>query len=235
MFSRLALVALAALPLVHTQACAAGPNAPFRFESIKSLDDMAMFIRERFALGSPRDELRDAFVAQGKAALRTHPEQAGVEKYVYDINLCDWYIWRWNISADYDAQGNLLQAYVNGSSVFANGTPRRTMPKGGSKNAGLFTATRSRPQAYKGENKIVYLFYDADGDLNTTGDQWVIGGGPSRADPMNMGNVVAYAGVELWRSIFDYGEVGHIARYEGDCAAAEEQMQRRANSPKETK
>jgi len=220
MFSRVAMLALAILPLLHSEGFAAEPNAPFRFESVKSLGDMTAFIRERFALGSSRDELRDTFVMQGKATLRTHPERARVEKYVYDINLCDWYIWRWNISADYDAERKLLQAYVNGGTVFSDGTPQRMMPKGGAKNAGLFSAMRSRPQAYKGEKNVLYLFYDADGDTNTTDDQWVIGGGPSRADPMDMGAIVAYAGVELWRSIFDYGEVGQIARYEGDCAAA---------------
>ena len=27
------------------------------------------------------------------------------------INLCNCYVWRWNVSADYDDQGKLLQAY----------------------------------------------------------------------------------------------------------------------------
>jgi hypothetical protein len=228
MFRRLAWVALATLPLLHTGAYAAELNAPFRFESIKSLDDMAVFIRERFPLGSSRDELRAAFVAQGEATLRTHPEQAGVEKYVYDINLCDWYIWRWNISADYDAHAKLLQAYVNGRVVFPNGTPQKGIPKHDAKNAGLFSAARWRPEAYKGESSIAYFFYDADGDPNTTHDQWVVGGGHSRADPMDMGNIVAYAGVELWRSIFDYGAASRIARYQGDCAAADVVMRKRA-------
>jgi hypothetical protein len=47
-----------------------------------------------------------------------------------------------------------------------------------------------------------------------------------------MGAIVAYARIELWRSIFDYGEVGQIARYEGDCAATEEAMRKRASTLK---
>jgi len=37
---------------------------------------------------------------RGGATLVMHPSRAGVEKIIYDINPCNRYISRWNISAD---------------------------------------------------------------------------------------------------------------------------------------
>src|SRR5262245_51687272 len=61
----------------------------FHFESFETLDDMQKFIEESFPLGSFRNSLRRTFVDDGKATLKLHPTQKGVEKYIYDINLCD--------------------------------------------------------------------------------------------------------------------------------------------------
>jgi hypothetical protein len=103
----------------------AGSGEPFRFESIVDLGDMRQLIEQRFQPGSPRAVLRATFVTEGKGTLKIHPSQAGVEKYIYDINLCRYYIWRWNISADYDAGGHLIQAYVNGDPVFPGGRQKK--------------------------------------------------------------------------------------------------------------
>jgi hypothetical protein len=52
----------------------------FSFEAIRSLDDMQHFVASHFSLGSPQQSLRKIFVAEGKATLKFHPTQAGVEK-----------------------------------------------------------------------------------------------------------------------------------------------------------
>ena len=96
-------------------------QSSFQFESVTTLDDMQRFMRSNFPLGADRASLRKSFIEQGKATLKTHPTQIGVEKYLYDINLCSYYVWRWNISADFDSSGKLLQAYVNGEPVHAAG------------------------------------------------------------------------------------------------------------------
>lgn len=201
----------------------------FQFETVATLDEMTVLIRQRFPLGTPRESLRQTFVAQGQATLRMHPHQTGVEKYIYDINLCDYYIWRWNISADYDDAGKLQQAYVNGNLIYENGKPARVVPTTAEpgKKASIFKMQRPRPEAYKGESSLGYLLFDRDSDVNTTHDQILIGAGPSRADPADMGRMVVYKDVDPWRSIFDADSAKHIARHDGDCAAAERRLQAR--------
>jgi len=73
--------------------------------------------------------------------------------------------------------------------------------------------------------------FDVDGNSKTLGDQELIGSGPSRPDPLNMGNMIKYSG-DPWRSIFDSDEADHIAPYEGDCLAVDQaikQMKSKAN------
>ncbi len=136
---------------------ATGAMSGFQFEDVTTLDDMQQAIRSRFSLGSSRDELRAVFVTEGNATLKPNPLHSNVEKYPYDINLCGYYIWRWNISADYDQQGKLQQAYVNGEPVFANGTQKRTpkdLPAGTAK---ILKGTRLRPEASKGESQLSFI------------------------------------------------------------------------------
>jgi hypothetical protein len=182
---------------------------------------MRGFIERRFPLGSFRDDLRAAFVQQGTATLKTHPTQQGVEKYLYDINLCGYYVWRWNISADYDANGRLLQAYLNALPIFKDGTPKRTVDKKAlpGQKASIFKASRARPEAVNGEKHLAYLLFDRDSDVTTIDDQSLIGAGPSRADPANMGALVTYNDVEPWRSIFDSDKADRILPHPGDCSA----------------
>ena len=98
----------------NSPASSADPPKSFQYEAFVDLDDMRHFLESQFPPGSARAGLRKSFVDDGKGTLVIHPTQAGVEKYVYDINLCRYYVWRWNISADYDASGHLLQSYLNG-------------------------------------------------------------------------------------------------------------------------
>ncbi len=193
----------------------------FQFASVKSLDDMSAYIRKKIALGSTREQLRNIFITQGSATGVAHPQRVGTEKYIYDINLCDYYIWRWNISADFDAQNKLVQAYVNGDIVFTAGSARKSTPQepAAGQSASVTTHQRLRPEAYKGEKSVAYLLFDRDNNSATTDDQSVTGVGPSRADPLNMGDINYYAAVELWRSIFDADEASHISEYQGDCVA----------------
>jgi hypothetical protein len=207
---------------------AAAADRPFKFESISSLDKMNGFIKKKFPLRSDRSKLRRVFVEEGRATLKTHPALKGVEKYIYDINLCGYYVWRWNISADYDAKGRLLQAYVNGPLVFADGTPMRKISASTApgKRANLYKATRPRPEAVKGENVLSFMLYDGDGDAGTVDDQKVIGGGPASADPGSAVQMVVYADVEAWRSIFDSDNAGFIAPFPGDCAAVDRKLEK---------
>jgi hypothetical protein len=206
-----------------TQAYAA---PTFAFESVPALDDMAAFIQSKFQLGASRADLRRTFVEEGHATLKTRPGDPGVEKYIYDIDLCHYYVWRWNISADYDAGGQLRQAYVNGNIVYPAGTPKKvvsTVAEEG-KKAALYRMQRPRPEAYKGEKSLVFMLLDRDSDLKTTDDQMLIGAGPSRPDPMNMGKMVAYSEVDPWRSIFDLDDADRIAPYQGNCADVDKVM-----------
>jgi hypothetical protein len=198
----------------------ADTRTPFRFESIVDLSDMRQLIEQRFQPGSPRAALRATFVTEGKGTLKTHPSQAGVEKYIYDINLCRYYIWRWNISADYDAGGHLIQAYVNGDPVFAGGPQKKDgRALGASARAHIFKVVRPRPEADLGEKELASQVIDGDGDLATIDDQVLFGGGPTRASIGSPGHLYVYSNVEPWRSIFDSDAASAIAHYPGDCEA----------------
>jgi hypothetical protein len=201
----------------------AAGEAPFAFESVTALDDMSSLIQSRFPLGTSRDILRHVFVEEGHGTLKTRADVPGIEKYLYDIDLCHYYVWRWNISADYDASGQLRQAYVNGNIVFADGHPKKIVsmaPEEGKKSA-VYRIQRPRPEAYKGENSLAAILLDRDGNLATTDDQILVGAGPSRADPANMGKMIAYTEVDPWRSIFDADSADRIATYRGSCEAAD--------------
>lgn len=195
----------------------------FRFESFNALEDMQRFMEQKFPLGSSRDSMRKTFVGDGNATLKLHPTQTGVEKYIYDINLCSYYIWRWNISADFDNNGHLLQAYLNGNPVLKDGRPKRDFKQNAtpSKKQSIYRVQRPRPEATKGENSLGFILYDLDSDPKTIDDQALIGAGPSRADPINMGTMIAYREVEPWRSIFDFDNADRIVPYAGDCAKAD--------------
>jgi hypothetical protein len=189
---------------------------------------MEQFIRMELPLGTNRDTMRLTFVNAGRATLKIHPTQKGVEKYIYDINLCEYYVWRWNISADYDTAGRLLQAYVNAWPVFPNGKPPRDPREGISpdQNAAIYELQRPRPEARKGESSLCFLLLTSDPSLKMIDDQLFIGGGPTRADPLNMGTLKIAKG-EPWRSIFDFDDTAFVAPYPGDWAAVDKEIEKR--------
>lgn len=212
----------------------ADSSSSFHFEKVESFHEMFDFFRKKFPLGSPKNDLRRVFVEDGKATLKEHPKDIGIEKYIYDINLCSYYIWRWNISVDYDQIGHLQQAYINGNTVFPEGKQKKSLNKESidNKSSKIFQAVRLRPEAHKGQSSLAYLLFDVDVNSKTLGDQELIGSGPSRPDPLNMGNMIVYNGVDPWRSIFDSDEADHIAPYAGDCVAVDQainQMKSKAN------
>lgn len=214
----------AALPLLAALAlslpAAAQEAASFRFEDIVSLDAMKTTLRDAFPAGTPRATLQRALAQEGGASQRAHPRRAATEKYLYDINICDAYIWRWNISADYDAAGALLQVWVNGDPVHAAGPQKIDVASLRSNGkAAIYKGTRARPEAHKGEKQLAYMMFDADANLETQDDQLVIGGGPTRPMPGTATKLYAYSGVELWRSIFDPDPADRIHRYRGMCPA----------------
>lgn len=203
------------------------PTAPatesFRFERIDSLEDMQTELRHTFRVGSPRATLRRQFVEAGGATLIAHPGRAGTEKYIYDIDLCGYYVWRWNISADFGDEGGLRQLYLNGEPVLADGESEPAFDAAAARqNSGtrVFQMSRPRPEAARGEASLGFILIDGDGDLTTQDDQRLIGGGPTRPHAANLGRLHAY-NVAWWRSIFDSDAAGRIVPYSGDCAAAE--------------
>lgn len=215
---------LFALSLVlYSTAAPASADPAFTFDSVSTLDDMTSLIRSRFQLGTSRSALRRAFVDEGHATLGINAAASNVEKYIYDIDLCHYYVWRWNISADYDESGRLLQAYVNGNIVFPDGSAKKIVAKvaESGKKASIYRLQRPRPEAYKGENFLGFLLFDRDSDQATKDDQALIGSGPSRADPANMGKMIVYSDVDPWRSIFDFDPADHIASYAGSCETAD--------------
>jgi hypothetical protein len=212
-------IALVALLLIFCGTTVTSAESTFTFESVVTLDDMSTLVREKFPLGTSRANVRRTFVEAGHATLKPKAGDSSVEKYIYDIDLCHYYIWRWNISADYDASDQLRQAYINGDIVFPNGNPKKVISKVAEegKTASISMVIRPRPEAYKGESLLSFLLFDTDSDPRTTDDQALIGGGPSRADPMNMGKLIAYTDVDPWRSIFDFDVADRIVPYQVDC------------------
>jgi hypothetical protein len=208
-----------ALFLVLCGVRVASAESTFSFESAETLDDMSSLIRSKTPLGSSRENVRKIFVEEGRATLKVKKDDSSVEKYIYDIDLCHYYIWRWNISFDYDGTDQLRQAYVNGNTVFPHGNPKKVIPKFAEegKKASIYRMQRPRAEAYKGESSLVFLLFDRDSDPSTTDDQALIGAGPSRADPINMGKLVTYTDVEPWRSIFDFDAADRIVPYQGNC------------------
>lgn len=181
---------------------------------------MHKFVRTTFGTGSAKLQLRRIFVEQGDATMIEHPTVANVEKYIYDINLCDLYIWRWNISADFGDSGDLRQLYVNGEAMLDGSAQDALAPKPDKNhpNTTIYRGSRPRPEAIKGESVLGFVLIDADGDLTTTYDQMLAGGGPTRADPNNFGNMHGSV-VVPWRSIFDSDAARTIVRFEGQCPA----------------
>ena len=201
----------------------ASADPTFTFDSVSTLEDMTSLIRSRFPLGTSRSALRRTFVEEGHATLGINAGASNVEKYIYDVDLCHYYIWRWNISADYDQSGKLLQTYVNGNIVFPDGSPKKIVAKvaESGKKASIYRLQRPRPEAYKGENSLGFLLFDRDSDQATKDDQALIGSGPSRADPANLGKMIVYLDVDPWRSIFDFDSAERIASYTGSCDTAD--------------
>lgn len=192
----------------------------FRFESVRTLEEMHQFVRTTFRTGSAKLQLRRLFVEQGDATMIEHPTVANVEKYIYDINLCDVYIWRWNISADFGDGGDLRQIYVNGEAMLDDSAQDALAPKPDKNDPSttVYKGSRPRPEAFRGESTLSFILLDADGDLTTTYDQMLAGGGPSRADPNDLGKMHASV-VIPWRSIFDSDEARTIVPFEGQCPA----------------
>lgn len=196
--------------------------ARFSFESIKTVTAMEEYVLDNLPLGTQREDVQRVFVLQGRATLRNHPSQKDVEKYLYDINLCEYYIFRWNISADYDDKGSLVQAYINGVPVFPDGKAKRPLPQPTAGNkAKIIKASRDWPQAKKGGMHLAYMLFDADGDTGTADDQFIQGLGATNVDPANFGPGIRYSDVELWRSIYDDDISNDIAQYSGSCKEAD--------------
>lgn len=189
---------------------------PFDFMDITTISEMETYLKAKFPLGTTRDDVRKVLVGEGKATLLAHPRAYGVEKYLYDVNLCYYYMFRWNISADYDTDGKLLRMYLNGNELYGAQDPIMDTALQDKVNTyvkqRIIRVRRPRPEAYKGEGDIRGLIYDRDGDMGTADDQKAITAGPSRADPLDMGTEVIYKDVLPWRSILDHDNALSIGK-----------------------
>lgn len=194
----------------------------FDFFEVATVDEMRNLAAKRFPAGMPREDVRRALIEEGGARLFEHPEDDGVEKYVFDINLCRLHVFRWNLSADYGPDGALEQFYVNGLHTIPGGgdiTRTRAKPdKDGTVHK--LVSIMPRPEADLGDKAIQFEGYDYDGDGATTLDQSVVVFGPSRADPHDFGRRYRYANVERWRSIVDGFTLEDVREWPGACPTA---------------
>jgi len=196
-------------------------SAEFRFPKYVSLEEMRSYLSQNFEKGDDANKLRNIFIDQGGASYYIHPEHPRVEKYIYDINLCRLYVWRWNISADYDENLKLVSLYLNGEPVpgLSDGT-NGIVPVANENEVlveQILRGSRPRPEADLGENSLGFLINDRDASSNRIDDLVIVGAGPSRADPNNLGRMVAYTNVALWRSIFDFDPASSIAQFSEEC------------------
>jgi hypothetical protein len=211
---------------------AADVDAPFRFEAIDSLDAMTRFVHQRFVIGTLRDDLRRVFVTDGQATLVANPVAASTEKYVYDIDLCGYYVWRWNVSADYGPDHRLLQAWVNGEPVYADGPQKGTPPTDATgRNQAVVKGVRERPEAIKGESSLVYTILDPDVASKSAHRTYLTGTGPSKPNPVDFGATHVYTNVDPWRSIFDTDPASEIVGYDRSCRTVDATLKRMFTKP----
>lgn len=197
----------------------------FSFNDVVSIEDMENLIIDQFPLGSARSDVVETFVEQGGAVAERHPTRGHVERYTYDIDLCGYYLWRWNISADYSDADKLTQVYVNGKRTHPDGTAPRSIPELPNDGKGhIFRAIEERQLAVRGENEIHFIAVDVDKDLATIEDQWISVATPGRADPLNLGKVVAYNAVERWRSVVHGSPSKSAPKFAGDCKKIVKQL-----------
>lgn len=194
------------------------PAADFSFHSVVSLDEMHASLQNAFPLGASRSDLAATLETAG-ARHYAHPDLEGVDKWVYDINLCRLYVWRWNISANFDPAGSLTQLFVNGEPLHAAGDePRdaKAIAAGNGKKQAIYKGSLPRPEADRGESVLAFIMLDVDTGARKASDEFVMGAGPTRADPANLGRMHAY-NTELWRSIFDGDRARSVTDYSGTC------------------
>lgn len=196
--------------------CLPAQAGEFRFEHYVSLSEMKLYLKNAYPKGTSADEIRADLIQSGGATKVKHPEYEGVEKYIYDINLCRLYIWRWNISADFGKDLRLTALFLNGEPVFGGSNGIRPLSQA-SKGEAILKGTRPRPQADLGESSLGFVAYDRDTGSRRVGDVVIVGAGPSRADPSNLGTMKMYSEVALWRSIFDADPARRIVPYSGKC------------------
>jgi hypothetical protein len=196
---------------------------------IQDSADMEVFLVSRFPVGSPQQTIEAALVKEMGATAFSHPHFPRIRKYVYDINLCQMYIYRWNISADYDAQGRLVQMYLNGRPVHQGAPDFKIADTYKNEHAMIQHQRKERPEASMGEYVLHYVALDRDGDVNTLYDQRIMGAVATRANPYDMGKLRSYE-VDGWRSIFDSSTVP-INNFNGDCAAIHEKIEQLGLKP----
>lgn len=202
-------------------AAPAAAQVRFSFDDIQNVPQMEQYIRDRVGLGTPKEEVERIFVLQGRATPRKHPRIPGLVKYLYDINLCQYYVFRWNISVDYDSKDKVVQVHLNGTPVFPEGLMRPAPAVAPGTKAKIIRATRDWPQAKKGAKQLNYMLFDADGNTDTVDDQTITGLGASRVDPANFGEGIRYSDIPLWRSIYDDDLSNDIGEYKGSCKEAD--------------
>ncbi len=214
---------LTALALAMNVALSLAAHAEgFRFENVTSLEAMRDFIMQNLPRGTRRSVVRRTFVDEGSATFQLHPSpkrERYHEKYTYNINLCRLYVWRWNISANFNHGKRLNQIFVNGEALFPNSEPQwtsKTASKTGLPRE-IEATSKPRPQADLGVSSVSFVLLRVDPHTSFLPKEFAIGVGPARADPNGLRAIHIYPDVERWRSIFDAEKDEPVHDYTGQC------------------
>ena len=200
---------------------------PFTFEAHPDIADIQAYIQNNLPVGTSRSVVRSIFVDQGGATVIFRPGIKSSEKYLYDIDMCHYYLFHWNISMDYDSKDNLRQAYIQGEPVFLDqpndGDSHHTDP---AIKVNILELVRARPQAYKGDNYIYAQVIDWNPADAGDYDKDVFVGGPTRASFPDAGHVHVYRS-KLWRLIVDESSAAKTVEYQADCKSIDAQAEGR--------
>ena len=85
---------------------------PFDFQNYKDPLELAAYLRQTLPVGTSKESAERTLVTEGQATAYPMPFDPQTIVYLYDVNLCDKYVWRWNVNAKYDATGILEDLYL---------------------------------------------------------------------------------------------------------------------------
>lgn len=110
--------ALAFSPVAFAPQAFAKEPGGFSFENVYTIPQLVKLLREGMPKGTSRVAMKRLLIVQGDATPSVNPLNPSTERYIYRDDIkC------WNVSADYDANGNVRELYVNGMPAYADAQP----------------------------------------------------------------------------------------------------------------